>query len=305
MSDSKYATPGWHFCLRPIPNHPGYFADITGHIWSHRRGGPAHHPFPKGPRRLKGGTRSKGYISHSICAGSRDKAKSVDRHVLVAAAFMGPRPDGAWVVHVDGNRQNDRPQNLRYMTPNELAESCRERGTLPCGEDKPQAKLTADLVEKIRRSTKTTAHLARDLGTCDRTVREARTAVSWRHVPKPATDATPAQRAAIKSMVWDRLRDDEERIVIGWMIAHVRRDGLVRCHTPTIAKDTGLDLVVVRRMLARLIGRALAKPLFRNSVYRFVGANEEAVRRLTEAARAAETAAAHVRALGSFDPIEA
>ncbi|WP_415649104.1 NUMOD4 motif-containing HNH endonuclease [Rhodococcus ruber] len=38
-------------------------------------------------------------------------------HQLVAAAFIGPRPDGMYVCHKDGNPQNNAASNLRYDTP--------------------------------------------------------------------------------------------------------------------------------------------------------------------------------------------
>jgi hypothetical protein len=37
--------------------------------------------------------------------------------VLVALAFLGPRPPGKWVCHNDGNGANNRLGNLRYDTP--------------------------------------------------------------------------------------------------------------------------------------------------------------------------------------------
>lgn len=37
-------------------------------------------------------------------------------HQLVAAAYIGPRPDGYTVNHEDGNKTNNRPANLTYMT---------------------------------------------------------------------------------------------------------------------------------------------------------------------------------------------
>ena len=38
-------------------------------------------------------------------------------HSLVAAAFIGPRPDGMHVCHNDGDRNNNSVGNLRYDTP--------------------------------------------------------------------------------------------------------------------------------------------------------------------------------------------
>ncbi len=44
---------------------------------------------------------------------------AVNVHVLVAAAWIGPRPVGMHVNHKDGRKTNCRPSNLEYVTPSE------------------------------------------------------------------------------------------------------------------------------------------------------------------------------------------
>ena len=40
-------------------------------------------------------------------------------HHLVAAEFIGPRPDGMYVLHADDDPTNNRVENLRYASPSE------------------------------------------------------------------------------------------------------------------------------------------------------------------------------------------
>lgn len=47
------------------------------------------------------------------------KSKTKRIHVLVAEAFLGPRPLNYQVNHIDGNKRNNNYQNLEYLTPHE------------------------------------------------------------------------------------------------------------------------------------------------------------------------------------------
>lgn len=65
--------------------------------------------------KLQGKTLSP-YIRKDGHVEVRIAGKTVAVHVLVAAAFHGPRPEGLEVCHNDGNPQNNVASNLRYDT---------------------------------------------------------------------------------------------------------------------------------------------------------------------------------------------
>jgi len=61
---------------------------------------------------VKGNPNKNGYLHMRM-------NKTVAIHCLVAYAFIGPRPDGLQIDHIDRNSQNNRLDNLRYCTPAE------------------------------------------------------------------------------------------------------------------------------------------------------------------------------------------
>ena len=49
------------------------------------------------------------------------KRRKVMAHTLVALAFLGPKPAGMEIDHINSNRFDNRPDNLRYVTPEQNA----------------------------------------------------------------------------------------------------------------------------------------------------------------------------------------
>lgn len=104
------------------------------------------------------------YLRVTIYKNGERKTHAV--HVLVATAFLGPRPDGHVVDHVDNNKQNNHAVNLQYLTWRgntrksialELESGVRSNG----------GKLTKEDVESIRsfsREGMTRAELGRQYG---------------------------------------------------------------------------------------------------------------------------------------------
>ncbi len=58
-----------------------------------------------------------GYYQCSLTDHRGRKTKMV--HCLVAASFIGPRPEGHQVNHKDGDKSNNQLSNLEYVTPSQ------------------------------------------------------------------------------------------------------------------------------------------------------------------------------------------
>jgi hypothetical protein len=91
---------------------------ITGGQWRNRPG-----------QVLKPYDRAKGYKEVSLMRGGRACKRKV--HLLVLAAFVGPRPTGLQTRHLDGNPANNKLGNLIYGTPSENNHDRVRHGTHP------------------------------------------------------------------------------------------------------------------------------------------------------------------------------
>lgn len=73
-------------------------------------------------------------------------------HQAVCRAFHGPKPGPEYQVrHLDGDRNNNRADNLAWGTKAENEADKVRHGTTPKGERNPQAKLTERDVRAMRR----------------------------------------------------------------------------------------------------------------------------------------------------------
>jgi hypothetical protein len=103
---------------RPCPSFPGYMASSLGRV---------KHMTPRRPPR-KPLRSADGYpcITYRYPAGRRIK---IEIHAMVADAFIGPRPTGMVVNHIDANRKNSAPSNLEYLTTRDNVVDTLVRGT--------------------------------------------------------------------------------------------------------------------------------------------------------------------------------
>lgn len=107
-------------------------------------------------------------------------------HVLVAAAFIGERPHGMTVDHVNGIKSDNRAVNLRYLSPGDNTRAASGLGLMCHGERCHSARLTAADVVSIRKrfaDGEEQAALAREHGITPRAITKVVRRLSWRHAP--------------------------------------------------------------------------------------------------------------------------
>lgn len=108
-------------------------------------------------------------------------------HRLVAEAFI-PNPDKLPEVnHIDGNKNNNRADNLEWVTTLDNSIHSHRNGLKPTGERVPGAKLTSEQVKEIRATYKPNTRglgpksLAKKFGVSDATIRRILSGKKWRY----------------------------------------------------------------------------------------------------------------------------
>jgi hypothetical protein len=106
--------------------YPDYRVGDDGSVWSRCRH--PHLPW----RQLHPHHSPRGYAHLYLC-------NDVGRHyfflhVLILTAFVGPRPEGMWCRHLDGDPGNNALSNLRWGTQRENEADKGRHGRKACGE---------------------------------------------------------------------------------------------------------------------------------------------------------------------------
>jgi predicted XRE-type DNA-binding protein len=128
---------GTHLCgilyhMKEIPSCPGYLASEDGNVFS---------LYFKRPLQEEIVTKS-GY--HRVQVRINGKVHHRYVHRLICEAFNGTCPSGKQCSHLDGNRSNNKPENLLWETPKENTNRKRKHGTM-----NTFRKLTLNEVEQI------------------------------------------------------------------------------------------------------------------------------------------------------------
>lgn len=151
-----------------IPDFPGYSIDRNGVVWSFKG--------VKTPRKLR--TRlSKGYPAHLLYVEGKGSEKKV--HTLMLMTYIGPRPDGYFIRHIDSNPLNNALSNLEYGTPAQNTRDAVLLGTIYGVLNKKTAKEVYDLANKGDLSGRKIAEM---YGICYSLVTMIKLKKRWKHI---------------------------------------------------------------------------------------------------------------------------
>ena len=140
------------------------------------------------PNRTRSGVRAlslnrfkTGYLYVNLYSGTSEKRKALV-HRLVAEAFIGTAPEGSEVCHNDGNRSNNRVENLRYGTRIENQADRLLHGTSAIGEQNSAAKLNEEEVIAILSTDGTHSEVAAIYKVSPSLIAKIRRGEVWKHL---------------------------------------------------------------------------------------------------------------------------
>jgi hypothetical protein len=171
--------------LRRVPDFPGLLASDDGHVFR---------LYPDGSlRRLKETVRKDNY--HLVSAKQNGKWAPRYVHRLVASAWYGAPADSQTVTrHLDNDRGNNTPGNLRLGSAAENVADTARAGRLRKGDRHPNARLTAADVFAIKQALAMKvpySTIAAHWGIHKSTVADIARGRTWRHVPGGHTQTMP------------------------------------------------------------------------------------------------------------------
>ena len=145
----------------PIPHFEGYFISRTGSVYSSISN-----------KILKTYKNRKNYLCIDLVQnGKRIKCRI---HSLVALTFIGERPLGMQVRHLDGNPLNNSPENLAYGT-----QSDNEQDSVRHGTHYRNCKISPTIARLIAKDTRPYKQIAKEFSISPGTVSDIKCGILW------------------------------------------------------------------------------------------------------------------------------
>ncbi|WP_286776576.1 MULTISPECIES: NUMOD4 motif-containing HNH endonuclease [unclassified Pseudomonas] len=142
-------------------------------------------PFVRYGKLLSLNTEAKGYKSIRLCVETKHRTFKV--HRLVAYAFLPQPLDGQQINHINGIKDDNRPENLEWVTSEENMRHAFSSGLgrSSLGENNVRAILCADDVRQVRLLSAdgmTCAAISRHYRVSEATIRQILKGRNWSHV---------------------------------------------------------------------------------------------------------------------------
>lgn len=170
--------------IMPIEGTNGkYVAGSDGHVYCYSKArNNRHKPYPFSVSESIG---NNGYPFISFILGNKKKTKPV--HFLICTAFYGRKQSRRLATrHLDGNKLNNKPDNLRWGTYAENEADKKRHGRTACGEKQGIAKLTDEAVRIIRASIPfglwDSENAAKVFGVSPSRINSVARGIGWGHV---------------------------------------------------------------------------------------------------------------------------
>lgn len=179
-----------NIACRSVERFPNYFVSDIGYVFSKAREKQCGHkgskPQKLNQRLLKGRETEKGYLS--VILHNNKKKKSFRVHRLIYQSFVEAIPEGKEINHINGDKQDNRIENLEAITHGDNIRHAERNGMInhAKGELAAHAKLNENEVIWIRikySDGATLAALAKEYGVHTATIHRIIKRKTWKHVP--------------------------------------------------------------------------------------------------------------------------
>lgn len=135
------------------------------------------------PRMIKSAETGNGYLSYNICL--KGKRKTCSAHRLVLTAFVGNPPDGYECAHLNGNKKDNRIENLKWVTRKENHSHKKLHGTHQAGEKNSFSRFKeVDVLEmrRLRSCGNTYSHIGKIFNADQAVIALICQRKSWKHI---------------------------------------------------------------------------------------------------------------------------
>lgn len=187
---------------KPVEGFPAYRVTPDGNIWSlYIRGS---HRGASEWRIMEFGARTSSYKAkyrRVVLIDELGKRHSHNVHKLILEAFVGPCPEGCESCHNNGNKFDNRLENLRWDTRSGNQLDRLKHGTGCEGEDHYLTKLTDEIVTQIRKEYSegsTQRQLARKYGVVRGTIAFITQGKTWKHLLREKINESANEVACTK-----------------------------------------------------------------------------------------------------------